>query len=253
MHAVRNLALGAIAAAGLAGCAADAGDASLLVLHNQAPSSGCTLSADKTGAFIAAGYLDLNSSVGSTSTVGQGYLMTPLLENTAFADTADPTATARRTAVIHGAHVDISFVSGIDAATQSALEAQGLTQFDALFAGAIDPNYGLTTFAFDAIPADVLNGILNANPAGGFEVGMVATITIYGEIGGNPIESNAFAFPITVCDGCLLDDRGPCSMLNTSFTPREGGACAPNQDGVTDCCTDPQGVLLCPAVGTGGA
>ena len=262
MHAVRNLVLGAIAAAGLAGCVADGGDASLLVLHNQAPGAGCVVDSNKTSPFIAAGVIDLSAYRSGGTTAGQGYLMTPLVENTAFADTSDPTASARRTAIIRGAHVDISFPndSEFDATAQAQLQADGLTQFDAIFAGSIEPNYGLTSFGFDAVPADLLNTILanhpytSGDPYTPFgDVGMIVTIKVYGDIGGNSIESNEFAYPVTVCDECLLNDAGPCDTLSSSFSPREGGACAVNQDGVVDCCEDTtNNTLLCPAVSSSG-
>jgi hypothetical protein len=261
---LRNLAVAAIAAAGLAGCVADGGDATLLVLHNQAPASGCVIDSSKTAPFLAAGVIDVSPYRADGSSAGRGYFLTPLVENTSFADTSDPAAVGRRTAIVKGAHVDISFLdtSEFDATAQAQLQADGLTQFDAIFAGSIEPNYGLTSFGFDAVPAGLLDAIVanhpytSGDPYTPFaDVGMIVTIKVFGVVGGNSIESNEFAYPVTVCDECLISDVGDCSVLDPSFSARDGGACAVNQDGVTDCCEDlTNNTLLCPAVSssTGG-
>ena len=249
---VRNLALSAVAAAGLAGCVANSGDQPLLVLHNQVPQSGCVLTADNNGSFLAAGIVDVGALRQAGATSVRGYFLTPLVENTAFADTTDPSATLNRTAVVNGAHVSIDFLD--------PSEATGTTQFDARFAGAIDPNDGLTTFGFEAVPADVLNGILANHPADTpytpfADIGLIASITVYGDMGGNSIESNTFEYPISVCDGCLTSYVGLCSALPSGYQARTGGACYSNQDGILDCCLDDSGAAVCPATppATGGA
>jgi hypothetical protein len=253
-----SLAAAALTTAALAGCQVNTGDSTVLILHNQSPAMGCVLTSDTSSAFLAAGTLDIfNARISQIQRVNQGYFLTPLAENFAFADTMNPQQISDRTFIAQGAHVDITFSNTdvLTAADQDQLASQGLTHFDVRFAGAILPNQSTTAFGFEVVPADVFNLILKENP---FTPGtnytplgsvqMLVTIRLFGLMGGGSHESQDFTYPVTICDTCLIDDVGLCSTLQSGFMARTGGACTSDQDGVTDCCDDASGNLICPAV-----
>jgi hypothetical protein len=248
--------LSAALAAVAVGCTVDTGDSTVLVLGNMQPMSMCTFTPALNSQFISGGTLDISADrAAGHTTVQRGYLFGPLLENDAVADTSNQALVARRTFTIGGAHVDITFndTNEFSSAAQQTLHDMGLTHFDALFAGTIEPNGGLGVFTFELVPAALIDKILTDHPPAMpyvpfAPVGMTAKVVIYGTLGGGNVESHAFNYPITVCDTCLLDNVGPCAALKTGFVARTGGLCESNQDGVTDCCTDATGAQVCPAV-----
>ena len=260
-----HLLSGVFAAALAAGCTVDTGDTTVLVLGDMAPMSMCMFQPALIGPFLSGGTLDVSSSrMAGQSTVQRGYDFAPLIENETVADTSNQALVGRRTFIVTGAHVDISFndTNTFSTADQQTLHDMGLTHFDALFAGSVQPNGGLGVFSVEIIPAALIDRILAKYPptSGTYvpftAVGMSAKVVVYGTMGGGATEAGEFDFPVTVCDTCLLDNVGPCASLLSSFQPRTGGVCESNQDGVTDCCTDASTPpkLVCPAVApTGGA
>ena len=245
-----------VASAMLAACTTTSGDNTIVVLHNQLPAAGCVLSADVNGAFRSAGRMDLYQWVpGAEST---GYILTPLVANYAFAKSDQPQEIMRRTVLVRGAHVDLKFndATFMTADDQAALDAAGLLHFDVRFAGAIPPNQSLAAFTFQTIPAGVFDAIrrkYDGLTKLGPDVDMIASVVIYGDLGSGSIESSAFEFPVTACDGCLTNLAGECSALSTDFKARTGGVCSVMQDDVIDCCTDSTDttkppLLICPAV-----
>lgn len=232
-----------------AGCAADSGDNALLILANRAPDDGCTFSAEASGAAFASGRYDVQYL---DATNPGAYLAAPLVQNlTLVDDSAHPELVARRTALMKGVHVSISFTDET-LVDKAALDAAGLLKFDARFAGSIEPNLGLGVFPVEVVPYELLLAVKDALAAHPdvTHVGLIVSLSAYGEIGGGTVESAAFELPVDVCSGCLTQDHGACSSLPTTFTPRTGGFCDVRQDGVVDCCTTDAGAV-CPAVGTG--
>lgn len=243
-------------AAAATGCAANQGDNSIIVLRNEAPQSGCLLTADLSGASLSSGVMDLFSwNVGHTAF---GYTLTPVVENLAAADTANLDIVRRRTALMQGAHVDISFNSNtfMSDADQAALDQAGLLHFDSRFSGAITPNQGLAAFSFQVVPAGVFDAIKTKYKALEMQMGasiptvdMVVHVVLYGMVNDGSFQSEPFDYPVTACEGCLTNLMGSCATVPSSFMARTGGACFTPQDGVIDCCTDiTTGALDCPAV-----
>jgi hypothetical protein len=248
-----------LAAALAAGCAADSGDTTVLVLGNMAPAPGCTFTAALTGPFISGGTLDLSlDRVNMVTTVQRGYEFAPLIENESVADTSNQSLVARRTLIVQGAHVDISFNDTVEFSMdqQAMLRDMGLTHFDSLFAGSVQPNGGLGVFTFELLPAALIDKILADHPLGTgpympfAPIGVVAKVVVYGTLGGGATASLEFDYPVTVCDTCLIQNQGACASLPSGFMARTGGACESNQDAVTDCCTTATGALVCPASAT---
>jgi hypothetical protein len=79
-------------------------------------------------------------------------------------------------------------------------------------------------------------------------VQIVATATVVGDYYGDEIEASPFQFPLTVCNDCVVNDLGLCSLVAAGTAVRQGNACNPFQDGAIDCCEDDtSGALVCPA------
>jgi len=57
------------------------------------------------------------------------------------------------------------------------------------------------------------------------------------------IVSPSITFPIEICEGCLLNELGPCDSVEPPFAD---GGCYPGQDEPLDCCADGEGELQCP-------
>ncbi len=237
-----------------AGCAADSGDNALLILANKAPEEGCAFDNSTTGAVFDSGrydvyLLDPQSSSGA-------FLAAPLVQNLTLVNEASaPELIARRTALMKGVHVSISFTDDtlFPAAEVAALKTAGLLQFDARFAGTIEPNLGTGVFPVEVVPNALLQKIKTVIAAQPTEVhvGLIVSLSAYGELGGSTVDSAPFDLPIDICNGCLTQILGPCDALPESVMPRTGGACDVRQDGAVDCCTV-EGGYVCPAVGTGG-
>ena len=56
------------------------------------------------------------------------------------------------------------------------------------------------------------------------------------------VRSDAFTYPIELCDGCLMIDQGACPA-----TAVAGNTCYVGQDSSTGCC-EQNGSLFCPSL-----
>ncbi|HUH05778.1 MAG TPA: hypothetical protein VML75_27495 [Kofleriaceae bacterium] len=211
-----------------AGCT-DA-DQPVIILQNQVPDDGCIVPVGAGSDFRPRGIIDTQS--------GAGYLFTPLAQNNAAALDGNPTA---RLAIIEGAEVALTL-------QDSAVSvAEGDTNFTKRFSGSIQPNGGLTSFAFTIIDKRVLDAIAGVieTPDQRFEV--LAEVRLFGTMGGGDLESIPFTYAVDVCTGCMRVNVGPCADLADDFVPLTGGKCNPLQDVFTQCCTELDESLTCPA------
>jgi hypothetical protein len=215
---------GALVAALLSAACTDAGT-TLIVLQNQEPGDGCTVSADRGAAFIPRGHIDARAE--------DGYLFTPLVQNVAEATSND----SQRILFVEGADVDLSGDFTADGS---------LTSFSQAFSGSLLPG-DLASFAFIIIPEQLVTQ-LGDSLAEGASVPVDAEITVFGTVDGGDVESQVFHYTVDVCDGCTTVNQGDCTALPDDFTAETGGNCQPLQDGSIDCCTSSGGDLVCPAV-----
>ena len=249
-------------AAGPAGCA-DSGGEGFVIRANLAPGDGCELNASLDAPFITRGLLNTRS--------GASYLLNPLIQSRIVAATGQESV---RTVALMGAKVELAIgpitietpdsvttvctAEGASACFAGAeadeLAAAGVTRFRSLFAAPLAPNGGLTGGTFDLVPTSAIRAV--QRKAGALDAGarlraqVVATATVYGDLGGDEIEGAPFVYPVTICDDCVINNVGACAATSTEFEARTGNACNPFQDGVIDCCTGDGGGLVCPAVGT---
>jgi len=207
---------------GAAGCT-DSGK-TLLIVQNQVAGDGCVISSSISGTYLGRGIIDTNASI--------GYIFNPVVQNRA---TASKNAT--RVAFIEGYEVDISFPDGSVTADSS------LTSFSRRTSASIFPG-GNTGMSFEIVPVELLESL---GLAAGESVELVAEVSVFGTMDGGDVESTPFAYPITVCNGCMTVDLGACSDVATDFSPQTGGECNTLQDIPVECCTLSDSSLLCPA------
>jgi hypothetical protein len=248
------LALAATAA--LVGCKTNQGDNAVLIVHNQVPQANCVLTADSSSGSRSAGIMDLD--LWHVGQVAFGYELTPLVENFSIADLSNNDLVRRRTAIVQGAHVDIT-IGGttLSSSDISSLDAAGLLHFDSRFSGSVPPNQGFATFGFEVIPPGVFDAIktkfatLEQMPNASIPpVDMLVQVVIYGTVNDGSFETDPFTYPVTTCDGCLTNILGNCTNLPSGGMIRTGGACQLLQDETIDCCIDTtktNSPLLCPA------
>jgi hypothetical protein len=211
----------------------------LVVLQNQVVGDGCTISATPSSVFQGRGTVDLASD--------SGYLLTPVVQNVAEGERDRP---ALRLVQLRGVDVDVSFVHDIPTAS---LDTNDLA-FTEPFSGTVEPG-GTVAFGAVVIRGHLLDGIADLNILTDPEqvITAIATITVFGDMGGSSVESEPFSYPIDICNGCLQFDVGPCSALPTNFLG-EGFACFGFiQDALHECCTDANMNVICPARGPAGA
>jgi hypothetical protein len=226
------------------GCVADSGGEGFVILNNTAVSGeSCALTGDASQAFLAHGQINSSSP--------NGYLLTPLFES---AISATSGMDLQRTILLAGANIELSVVA------MTVTHADGSTtnpplptltgtdqKFRVLFSGSLPPG-GTANFAFEVLPVSTMHTIMAASGAGSGDsvnAEVTAKVTADGTMGGDRVDSSPFTYPITVCNDCVLVDRGPCADF--MGTARTGNACNPFQDGPVDCCTDDAGALVCPA------
>jgi hypothetical protein len=231
----------ALALAAAAGCVANGGDESIIVLRNvlAGSSTGCTFSSEATEVGLSQGSLDVQR--------GTGYLFGAQLKSRITALTGQED---QRTIFTSGANVDISFPSTMvfSDAELAAFKSANLLHFKSPFTVPLHPNGTVTDIPFNLIPAEL--AIALQTKAGFTSVVADASFKIVGDLAGGEVTSQTFHYPVTILAAGLLVDKGECAMLAASFVPRVGNACNPGQDGVVDCCSDPRGLAVCPAVGT---
>lgn len=228
---------------GMAACVDD-GDATVLIIQNQAPDAECVVAGSPTESFVSAGVIDASSN--------RGYVFTPVVQNFA---TAIEGQEQLRIAFVEGARVEIAFVEDPELFTATELAAfrtEGLTRFSVPMSGPIDPG-ATSSFKFEIVPPELLAEIaplLDPNDLASDSTLLQVSVRLYGSLSGGGFETQVFRYPVDVCLGCLSNDLGACSSLSTDFTPTNtGGSCNAAQDEPVDCCVN-GATLVCPAVGT---
>ncbi|HWO24453.1 MAG TPA: hypothetical protein VNO30_37165 [Kofleriaceae bacterium] len=249
----------------LAGCVADGSDAGFLIRNNLAPDEdACTFMPSANAPFLARGTIHTRAS--------SPYLLAPLIESRITAAMGQESV---RTVALQGAKIDLAIgpitvedaqgalkfscaAEGANAcfgeSELAELAAAGTTKFRSLFSAPLAPNGGLTTAAFDLVPTAAIREIERKTGLGTIPDGarlhaqVVATATLYGQLGNSEVSGLPFVYPVAVCSDCVVNVVGTCADTPQSFDPRPGNPCNPYQDGTLDCCTGPTG-LVCPAVG----
>jgi hypothetical protein len=216
------------------GCT-DAGT-SFFIVQNQVPEPGCVIPSTLTANFLSRGRIEVAADA--------GYLFTPVVQSQV---TDSATGQATRILFVEGADVTLRFQNGLYSESEiSALNQNGLSNFRQAFSGSLFPG-GTTSFGFEIIPQAMLDGLGGKLGAGETTV-VTAEVVMFARLDGGTVEAEPFNYPVEVCDGCLLADRGACAELSPDFVASTGGTCQTLQDFPLDCCTSSEGAQVCPAV-----
>lgn len=206
-------------------CVADNADSPVAVLYNQQPGADCTISSADTGAAIIRGTMDIQSPV--------GYLLTPVVKN--FAQTSEYIDVDQRMAYLEGGVIRV------------AAGGQTLADYTTAFGAVVEPDGGTAGLLFELIPPALLQGLAGQLPNPQARVTLETTTQLFGILGGSTLDTKEFPYSIDVCNGCMVNNVGPCATF-TGEVNNEGGKCNPLQDApLVDCCTQ-DGELVCPAI-----
>jgi hypothetical protein len=112
------------------------------------------------------------------------------------------------------------------------------------FSGSVASGGGNTSASVDGLPAELARRIRATNVLMTTDFIYVnTTIHARGSTLNSSLRSDAFTFPIRVCDGCLIAHVDVCPFTMAAANP--GNACNVAQDEAVDCCiTGTQ--LVCP-------
>jgi hypothetical protein len=221
------------------GCVADGGDESMLVLKNVMPKDKCMFAPGENETGITAGAIDVQ--------IGTGYLFTAQIKSRVTAVTGQED---QRTILLSGANVDVTFPDAtlFTSDELAKLRDSAVTHFKSLFTSPLTPNGGVLDAQFELLPFELVTAVA---AKGKDAVVVLANFKVTGAFpgGDGELTSQAFSYPITILKQGLVNNKGPCGTVSSSFVPRVGNSCNPGQDFVVDCCTSAAG-LECPAVGT---
>jgi hypothetical protein len=183
----------------LGACVAESQN-TILILHNKIPDEMCVIPTDESAAYSSTGMLDLEVPT-------QDFTFTPLLRSNAQGDPVDPN---RHVFIIEGA--DIELEGGSTQRSQDLVNGLGaLKNRTQRTSGSIGPN-GLTSIAYLVVDSEQSQAL-----AAGFsapeEIQIIARSSVYGTIDGNSVSSPFFAYPITLCKGCI-QSYDPVAMVS---------------------------------------
>lgn len=212
-------------------------DAPVRIMQNQAPQPGCTFSQSESTDFITRGRIDTMST--------EGYTFLATVKN--FAEVQDGVGESQRIAFVEGANVDHSFPEGLFSEEELAtLNENGFANFSTRFSGSVTPSGGTATFRFIPLPKELLDAI--APKLGDDQtVSVRMDMQIFGDLGGGGFDTDVFVYWVDVCRDCMQVSVGACATLAQDFEATTGGECNPLQDIQTQCCTEADQSLTCPA------
>ncbi|MEO7095079.1 MAG: hypothetical protein ABI175_17600, partial [Polyangiales bacterium] len=123
-----------------------------------------------------------------------------------------------------------------------------LKKFDSRFAAPLAPNGGITDGEFIGISEAFLDAVAAAKGSAPFETEVIVHVVVYGDLAGSEVTSQAWQFPVTVCNTCVVNVLGTCPLPAGTTVADGRGTCSMFQDGFVDCCSvGTMGALQCPA------
>jgi hypothetical protein len=231
-----------------------------IIIQNQVPNADCTIPATVGSLYRGEGTLDVRL-------IGDGpggYQLFPLLQNNFPGPSGGMITDANRIA-LSGFDVEIDVPDGAppgdittlirsyrsadptDPAnanfdTPTLQRHQALVEYSTLTSGSVAAGGGDTASGVNVFPGELAQTIRN--------LGVLSTTNRYtvmvsararGETLVSSVRSDAFKYPIELCDGCLIFSQGTCPVAAAM-----GNSCNVGQDEGTGCCTI-AGSLVCPA------
>jgi hypothetical protein len=227
-----------------------------VIIQNQVPTAGCVIPADKGAIYRGTGEMDVRL-VRDQAEVG--YIIFPLLQNNLPAPAGGQTIDSNRIA-LSSFKVDVRLPADAPAdditnlfnnqLMTSAPDGSGgpdpLIHFSVPTSGSVASGGGNTASGVVAVPAQLARRIrdtrvLETTPY----VYLMASIRAHGGTLNGGLDSDAFDYPIRVCDGCLIASRDICPVAQKPANP--GNDCNVAQDALVDCCLAGSG-LVCPSL-----
>jgi hypothetical protein len=240
---IRLAVLGSLAAV-VIGCTENP---SIVILRNVEPTGDCEVSPSATIA-VSRGFLDVTNPLPDGS-INFGYVMTPVISNPVLSTTStasNPNNPSARIFFLQGVNVELVSASGGRSAEVIAqLAAVGLDERSLPLGSSIPPG-GQAGLGFEIIDFEqvvALNQIIDSSEV----VTVIARVTVFGTRDDSDIESLPFEYPVLLCRGCLILDAGECALIPTGTELPQGGICNLVQDASLSCCTDANGLDVCPA------
>jgi hypothetical protein len=122
-----------------------------------------------------------------------------------------------------------------------------LIEFSVPTSGSVASGGGNTAGAVNVVTAELARDLQskNALPSPASYFYLTATVRVQGKTLTNTVTSDAFNYPIRVCDGCLAHDLGICPLAQAGSNG--GDPCNIAQDAPIDCC-ELGSALVCPPV-----
>jgi hypothetical protein len=226
----------------LAACSSNTPPGLFIIVQNQVPDSTCAIPATLGDVYRSTGTLDVR--------VAGDYELFPLMQNDFPGPTGGQNVDGNRIA-ISGFDVDVGLPVNAEAGPIATLiqslhnlpdddPAKPLVQYSRLASGSVASGGGNTSSRVVAFPADLATmiramGVLSPTKTYWVE----ATVRARGSSLTGNVRSDAFHYPIELCDGCLTVDLGQCDAM----TPT-GTSCTPGQDNFVGCC-EVSGQLVC--------
>ena len=225
------------------GCAPADADGSIQIVTNQATVEMCPPAPTQPGNGVlqnGLGFIDTNANF--------GYVFTPLVVNQASTQNGQFDSSQRRVQLA-GANVTIEFQDpgAVPGGIVDSLDSSGLLAASRRFTGSIEPDDGVLSVAFELWSPELHATMLGQ--LGNARVDLLATVQLFGTMAGGDVRSQEFDYPITICDGCLVNNLGNCVDLAGMELGVGGGACQALQDGgPATCCTTGDGTLVCDGI-----
>jgi hypothetical protein len=217
-----------------------------IIIQDQVPQNGCVVPADLSAVYRDSGDLDISLVDDDADT---GYLFFPLMQNNAPAATGggiDPNRIA-----LSEFQVDLSVADDAPGPIVSLFNQPprpDLIKFSVPTSGSVASGGGNTSGTVNAVPAELareIRGTKNVLLSPGDFFYLTATVRVQGKTLTNTVTSDAFHFPIRVCNGCLASDLGICPLAQAGND--NGNPCNIAQDQSVDCC-ELGSALVCPPV-----
>jgi hypothetical protein len=241
----------------LAGCGLPPGQ--FIIIQDQVPDQGCVIPTTLGSVYQGTGYLDTRI-VSATAQIG--YEMFPLLQNNLSPpdnQTADPNRIALSGYDVHVTLPDLAsgpivdLFNGLEGPQPDTGLPSTLVEFSVPTSGSVASGGGNTSSALIVVPGELARRIHDSGAmTGGFATVpyfyLTATVRARGKTLQGSVESDAFNFPIRVCDGCLIADADSIPACPVTQAPANtGNVCNVAQDGFVDCCALGD-ELICPSV-----
>jgi hypothetical protein len=221
-----------------------------IILDNKAPQANCSVTADPGAASLVSGFMDVSIVNDAALTA---YLTIPLMENDLPPPGAGQFVDGNRIA-LSSFDVDLHLVSNpthpqdvVDLFQGLEGNQDPLVHFNIPTSGSVPSGGGHSASFVESFPASLARKIrdeLHA-PQPGSQLQVEIRLSARGSKITGAIQSDDFVFPISVCNGCLVNSVQTCPVKTPPI--EKGDPCNVAQDAPVDCCM--LGTqLVCPSI-----